>query len=124
MVKTKKKFAAKKLPNPSGEIVFRVSGRLNGQRIRKNFTTRGDAAAECRLLEIQAAQKETSVRVAGTRLDDAQLREAEAVFTRLAGQKQSLTFFVEFAVANYTEPESRRMIEDAVADYIVAKEQE
>ena len=123
-MKQKKKFVVQEFPNPSGEIVYRVYGRLNGERVRKNFETREEAAAECQLLEIQAAQKETGVRVAGTRLDDAQLREAEAVFARLVGQKRSLTFFVEFALANYTEPENRKLIEDAVADYIAAKEHE
>ena len=62
------------------------------------------------------------MRVAATRLDAAQLREAEAFFTRLVGQKRPLTFFAEFALANYQEPENRRMIEDAVGDYIAAKE--
>lgn len=123
-MKQKKQFVVQEFPNPSGEIVYRVYGRINGERVRKNFATRQEADTERQLLEIQAAQKETGVRVAGTRLNDAQLREAEAVFTRLVGQKRPLTFFVEFALANYQEPESRRMIEDAVADYIEAKEHE
>src|SRR4051812_33731012 len=121
-MKQKKKFVVQVFPNPSGEIVYRVYGRLNGERVRKNFATRQEADAECQLLEIQAVQKETGVRVAGTRLDDAQLREAEAVFARLVGQKRSLTFFVEFALSNYAEPEQRKTIEDAAAEYFAAKE--
>lgn len=123
-MKAQKKFAIQQFTNPSGEVVFRVQGRLNGERVRKNFNTREEASVECQLLEIQAAQKETGVRVAGTRLDDAQLREAEAVFTRLEGEIQSLTFCVEFTLANYVAPDSRKMIEDAVAEYIAAKEHE
>ena len=41
-------FAITTFTNPSGEIVFRVSGYLCGQRVRKNFATRAEAEAENR----------------------------------------------------------------------------
>jgi hypothetical protein len=38
-------------------IVYRVSGWLDGKRIRKNFPTRAEAEAERQTLEIQRLQK-------------------------------------------------------------------
>ena len=62
-MKAKKKFAIQEFTIPSGEVVFRVQGRLDGERVRKNFNTRDEAVAECQLLEIQSAQKETGAAV-------------------------------------------------------------
>jgi hypothetical protein len=39
-------FVISEFANPSGEIVYRLYGRVDGQRIRKNFTTRAEAEAE------------------------------------------------------------------------------
>jgi hypothetical protein len=55
-------------------------------------------------------------------LNDAELRETESVLKRIGGAKASAPFFVEFALANYQEPESQVILTDAVADYIKAKE--
>jgi len=118
------KFVISEFTNPSGEIVFRISGWLDGARIRKNFPTRAEALAERQILEVQALQGETGTRTAITRLTEEQLREAESVFARVTGQPQSLSFYVDFALANYREPERRKSLVDAVADYIAAKEHE
>jgi len=64
------------------------------------------------------------VRPAITRLSDEQLHEAEAVFQRLAGHRQSLSFYVALALANYREPERQKRLTDAVAEYVAAKERE
>jgi hypothetical protein len=61
-------FVISEFTNPSGEIVFRVSGWSDGKRVRKNFATRADAEAERQVLEIQRLQAETGIRIAGTRL--------------------------------------------------------
>ncbi|MEO6994250.1 MAG: site-specific integrase [Lacunisphaera sp.] len=113
-----------KFTNPSGEIVFRVSGWLDGKRVRKNFPTRTEAEAERQILEIQQIQTETGVRTAATRLDDDQLHEAETAFRLIAGQFDSLTFFVKFALANYRKPENQKLLADAATEYIAAKEHE
>jgi hypothetical protein len=117
-------FVISEFKNPSGEIVFRVSGWLDGQRVRKNFATRAEAAAEAQTYEIQRLQRETGVRVAATRLDDSQLKEAEAVFARLAGQPRALSFYVDFALTNYREPQTRKLLSDATADFKAAKKHE
>ncbi len=117
-------FVISKFTNPSGEIVFRVSGQLDGKRVRKNFPVYAEAEAERQILEIQRLQAEAGIRIAGTRLTDEQLQEAEAVFRRLAGQQQSLSFCVDFALANYREPEKQKSLADAIAAYVAAKEHE
>ena len=79
-------FVISQFTNPSGEIVCRVAGWLDGKRIRKNFATRAEAEAERQVLEVQRLQTNTGIRTAATRLEDGQLKEAEAAFSRLAGQ--------------------------------------
>lgn len=117
-------FVVSEFTNPSGEIVYRVAGWLNGKRVRKNFATRTEAEAERQVLEVQRLQAETGIHVAATRLEDSQLKEAEAVFARLKGQSRSLSFYVDFAVANYREPENQKLLAKAIAEYVAAKEHE
>src|SRR5476651_482772 len=97
-------FVVSEFTNPSGDVVFRISGWLAGKRIRKDFVTRAEAEAERQVLEVQTLQGETGIRTAVTRLLEGQLHEAEAVFRRLDGRPHSLSFYVEFALANYREP--------------------
>jgi hypothetical protein len=47
-------FTIKPFKNRNGVISFRVAGWLLGERVRNNFTTREDAAAERAALEGQA----------------------------------------------------------------------
>ena len=98
-------FVISEFTNPSGEIVFRVTGWLDGKRIRKNFPTRAEASAERQALEIQRLQAETGIRTTATRLNDAQLHEAEAAFRRLVDAPKSLSFYLDFALANYRAPD-------------------
>jgi integrase len=117
-------FVITTFTNPSGEIVFRVSGSLDGKRVRKNFPTRAEAEAERQILEVQRAQGETGIRTAITRLTDEQIGEAETLFARAAGLPRPLSFYVDFALTNYREPETQRLLADAVADYTAAKDHE
>src|ERR1035437_3557225 len=107
-------FVISEFTNPSGEVVFRVSGWLDGKRVRKNFPNRAEAQAERQVLEVQRLQGETGIRTAVTRLVEDQLHEAEAVFHRLDGRPHSLSFYVEFALANYREPGTHKLQTDAV----------
>lgn len=59
-----------------------------------------------------------------TPLTDEQVREAEAAFLRLGDKPRSLSFYVDFALTNYKEPESQKSLPDAIADYIAAKSHE
>lgn len=66
-----------------------------------------------KVLEIQRLQGETGIRPAVTRLTEDQLHEAEAVFRRLTSQPRPLSFYVEFALANYREPTTQKLLTDA-----------
>jgi integrase len=117
-------FVISEFTNPSGEIVYRLYARINGQRIRKNFSTLAEAQSEREVQEVNWLQRDTGTRAAITRLNEDQLHEAEAAFRRLMGQPRSLSFYLDFALTNYREPEKQRPLADAVADYIAAKEHE
>src|SRR5260221_10835284 len=96
-------FVISQFTNPSGEVVFRVSGWLDGKRVRKNRLTRAEAKAEMDVLEIQAVQAEPGIRRTVTRLTEDELHEAELVVHRLPGKPHSLSISLEFAHANYPD---------------------
>jgi len=48
-----KRFTITKFTNPSGKEAWRLSGTLNGKRIRQNFKTRAEAVAERQSYEIE-----------------------------------------------------------------------
>lgn len=106
-------FIISEFTNPSREIVFRVTGWLDGTRICKNFPTRAEASAERQAVEIQRLRAETGIRATATRLIDAQLHEAEAAFRRIADAPKSLSFYLDYALANYRAPEREISVGDA-----------
>jgi len=114
-------FVISQFTNPSGEIVFRVDGRIDGKRIRRNFKTRADAEAERRLLNVQRFQGDAGLRTAITRLTDEQLHEAEAAFLRLKDTPQSLLTYLDCGLANYRSPEQEKPLAEAVAEYLATK---
>ncbi len=78
-------FAVIRFENRNGVTSWRVAGWLHGVRIRKNFPTREEAAAEKATLEIKAAQTANGMRTVATTLTADQVRDAEAVIRRLVG---------------------------------------
>ena len=116
------KFEISEFTNPSGEIVFRVAGWLDGKRVRKNLATRVEAQAERQALEIAALQGESGMRVAATRLADDQLREAEAAFHRLEGRARSLAFYLDYALSNYRDPVNDMSLAEAAKLYLAVRE--
>ncbi len=117
-------FTLTRFANRNGAISWRVSGWLHGIRVRRNLPTREEAAAEKLALELKALQAKSGLRPAVSVLTDLQLREAEAVFTRLAGRPRSLTFYIDFALANYREPLASKLLSEATTDYKAAKDHE
>jgi hypothetical protein len=99
------KFAINRFENRNGVTSWRVDGRLHGVRFRRNFKTREEAAAEQAALEIKAINAANGLHTIATPLTADQVREAEAVFHRLADRGRPLSFYVDFALANYREPE-------------------
>ncbi len=111
--------------NPSGAAAFRVSGWLNGVRIRRNFPTEAEAHAERERLELQRADGSNRLRPVISRLSEEQVREAEAAF-QLIGQKSqhSLLFFVEHGLAHHARAGYQKPLSEAVAHYLAFKTEE
>lgn len=117
-------FTIRRFNNRNGAISWRMIGYIHGERIRRNFKTREEAAAEKAALETKRLQIANGHRALLSSLTDEQAREAEAAFLRLRGKAHSLSFYLDFALANYQEPEQRRKSTAAIADYVAAKESE
>jgi hypothetical protein len=118
------KFVVSPFENRNGITSWRVDGYFNGVRIRRNFKTREEAAAEKSALEFKALNAANGLHTVATVLTAEQVREAEAVFHRLGGKGRSLSFYVDFAIANYREPEKQKRLAEAAAEYVAAKEHE
>lgn len=117
-------FAVSRFLNRNGVTSWRVAGWLHGVRIRKNFKTKEEAAAEKAALELKVMQATSGLRSATTFLADDKLREAEAAFRRLAGKPRPLAFYLDFGLANYREPVNPKPLTEAVAEYVEMKEHE
>lgn len=117
-------FRVSQFKNRNGVTSWRVSGWLAGVRIRKNFRSRTEAAAEKGTLDIQAAQLAAGVRTAATFLTDLQIREAESAFRRLEGRPHGLSTYLDFAFANFREPVVARPVAEAIAAYLAKKRRE
>ena len=117
-------FVISEFTHPSGEIVFQLYARIDGKRFRKNFPTRTEAETERQVQEVQWLQRETGIRAAATRLTDEQWHESESVFRRIAGRAKPLSFYVEFALANYREPVTQKLLAEAVTEFLVIKDHE
>lgn len=117
-------FVVRRFKNRNGVFSWRVQGTLNGVRIRRNFKTQEEAAAEKAALEVKAAQLHSNLRSVSTWLSEPQVREAESVFARLPAGGRAMAFFFDLGVAGHREPLRQRPLAQAVDDYVVAKAQE
>lgn len=100
---------------------FRLTGWLDGRRIRKQFKSRDEALGEQNTLQVQAANVGGTVRSRVTRLSDAQLAEAEAAFAALGGR--SLTEAIAWFKANYRPPVLAMPLAKATASFLVDRAQ-
>jgi hypothetical protein len=117
-------FTLVRFENRNGVTSWRVDGQLHGVRIRRNFKTREAAAAEKDALELKALQAAAGLHAATSFLTEDQLREAESVFRRLTGRPRSLTCYVDYALANYREPERDVPLATAMDEYLASKRKE
>ena len=106
-----------KFVNDSGSRAWRVSGTINGERIRRNFKTREEAIAERQVLEIKRKNTAQDLKTIATRLTPEQNREAEHAFRMLQGRNPSLTFAVQYLLEHYREPETEKSLSDAIQEY-------
>jgi integrase len=117
-------FAVSRFRNRNGVFSYRVDGQLNGVRIRRNFKTQEEAAAEKAALELKALQLASNLSAVTTCLTDVQVREAEAVFQRLGGGSRTLSFCVDFTLTNHHKSENQKALDEAVAEYLAVKTRE
>jgi hypothetical protein len=85
-MKNENLFSVRRFKNRNGVFSFRVDGRLNGVRIRRNFKTQEEAAFEKAALKLKALQLASDLRAVITCLTESQVRDAEAAFRRLRYQ--------------------------------------
>ena len=117
------RFKVSAFENPSGKRVFRVAGyRANGDRIRENFKTEQAAIGRKQELELEALNTAQTSRLLSTRLDAAQIAEAELAFNELGNR--SLLKAVRFYLDNCREPLTVIMVKDAFAQFIADKERQ
>lgn len=117
-------FVVRRFKNRNGVFSWRVQGILNGVRIRRNFKTQEEAAAEKAALQVSAVQLNSNLRSVSTWLSEPQVREAESMFARLPTGGRSVTFFFDLGVTSYREPLHQRPLTEAVDDYVATKAQE
>lgn len=109
--------------NPSGQTVFRVSGKdKDGNRVRRNFQTEAEAFSEKQRLEIEVMNVPSHRHPIYTHLSVAQVQEAEAAFQMLNGK--SLMLAVQFFSEHYKEPLQKMLAVTAYNYFIRAKEME
>jgi hypothetical protein len=119
-------FVVSRFQNRNGVFSFRVDGRLNGVRIRRNFKTQEKAAIEKAALERKALQLASDLHAVTTCLTESQVRDTEAAFRRLRHTTHNLLLLscVDFALANHREPARQQPLADAVAVYLTVKARE
>jgi hypothetical protein len=118
------RFRISKYHNPTGSVAFRVSGWLRTTRIRRNFKTHQEAAAEVEALTISATQANAEVRTAVTRLTSPQLTETETAYQLLKGRPRSLLFYLNYALERFREPHEGIKLAAAVEEYLAARRHE
>lgn len=116
---SRSKIRITKFKNRSGNTSWRVTGTIDGERIRRNFATHAEALNEKQNLANLCLQ-ESRFRPAVTTLTDAQLAEAQDAFERLNGN-HSLRKAVDFFLKNHHEPETTYNMEDVLEDFYADK---
>ena len=102
-------FAVSGFTNPSGKIVFQLYARIHGQWFRKNYQTRAEAEVERQVQEVSWLQRNTGTRAAVTRLNKGSTSRSGGNFP--SNLTRSLSFYLDFALSNYREPEKQKPLE-------------
>ncbi len=99
----------------------RLTGWLDGRRIREQYRSKDEALGRKNVLEVQAANVGSDVKARTTRLSEAQLAEAEAAFSTLSGR--SLSAAVSWYLTHYRPPVTPTTIETAVKAFLAERGQ-
>ncbi|MDA1069270.1 MAG: hypothetical protein O3C43_22540 [Verrucomicrobia bacterium] len=122
----KQRFKITKFTNPGGGEAWRLSGTLNGDRIRKNFNNRAAAVAERQQLEIKYLNDQSDGQTVWTTLTHDQNRDAIAAVNQLkqSGSTKTLSFAVNYFIHHYKEAAETMKVEEAVFEYVTEKSRE
>lgn len=116
----KSKFKISPFTNPSGITAWRLSGTLNGKRIRQNFKTRPEAVAQRQEYDVEHLNGETEGRTVWTTLTPEENRDAVAAINSLKsrGSKCSLAFAVDYLLQHYRPPDLERQAAEVAQEYL------
>jgi hypothetical protein len=105
----KSKFKISPFTNPSGITAWRISGTLNGKRIRQNFKTRPEAVAQRQEYDVEHLNGEPEVRTVWMTLTPEENRYAVAAINSLkaSGSKCLLAFAIDYMLQHYPKKMSR-----------------
>ncbi len=129
-MREKERFKVKQFVYDTGTPAFQVQGRMpDGKQVRKNVQTFHEALQVKEELELKARGQPVEFVLRKTRLTQEKLAEAEHVIRSLENAQKahahlkgkSLQFLVDFALANYKEPTTRRIVRNAFTEFKVAK---
>jgi|SRR5579872_383903 len=113
-------IAIKSFTNPSGAQAFRVQGKVGGEYRRQNFKSQAEALTAKQNWERELMNLAPLPAIT-TRLTDAQAREAETCFARLAGHTLTLTTALDYALKNYSPAQTACKVSKAVEDFLAKK---
>lgn len=123
-MKPRGQFEVTSYTNESGTVSYRVTGtKLNGERVRKNYGTRGEADAEKLRLSIETTNDRTTIQSVVTRLTPPQIADAERAVAELK-EGRTLLECVRWHNANYREPVNVKLLPDAYDLFIADKEKQ
>ena len=116
----KSKFKITQVKNPSGAVAWRLSGTLNGKRIRENYKTRAQAVAKRQEYDVEHLNAEPEGQTVWTTLTHKENRDAIAAVNQLKAQQSeySLSFAVDYFLSNYQAPKSDIAAADAAQEYL------
>jgi hypothetical protein len=116
----KAKFKISPFTNPSGERVFRLSGTLNGKRIRENYRHRAAAVAKKQEYEVEWLNAHPEGRTIWTTLTPEENRDAVAAINSLRsrGSPYSLAFAVDYFLHSYRPPEHEKAAGEVAMEYL------
>lgn len=122
----KSKFKITQFENPSGGIAWRLSGTLNGKRIRENYKTRPEAVAQRQKYDVEVLNAVPEGRTIWTTLTPEENRDAVAAMNSLrsADSGATLSFAVDFFLKHYRPPENEKSVAEAATEYLEKRDRD
>jgi len=119
-IMNKSKFKITQFNNPSGAVAWRLSGTLNGKRIRENHQTRLEAVEKRQEYDVEHLNGEPEGQTVWTTLTHKENRDAIAAINQLKsrGSKYSLSFAVDYCLEHYRAPKADIAAGDAAMEYL------